>query len=204
MTGGSVSSRSVNLFSRERELKELTEALRAGQEELERLLKRMRDGQAEKDRLKERSAGALEELHQQEIAVARETERLQNAEEDRRMHMLRRSETEAAREQLMESMMQIREQLSMAADNSAETDKTREEMEKQAAELQRELTAARQATESRAEETVRLTLEVICAMNWKPFSVTASAMNRTAGAWRKTRSGAAASWPRWRPRKRLI
>ena len=35
MTGGSVSSRNVNLFSRERELKELTEKLTAGQEELE-------------------------------------------------------------------------------------------------------------------------------------------------------------------------
>ena len=160
MTGGSVSSRSVNLFSRERELKELTEALRAGQEELERLLKRMRDGQAEKDRLKERSAGALEELHQQEIAVARETERLQNAEEDRRMHMLRRSETEAAREQLMESMMQIREQLSIAADHTEKTEETREEMEKKGAELQQAAAEARKAAEERAEETLRLTLAV--------------------------------------------
>ena len=49
MTGGSVSSRSVNFFSRERELKELTEKLSSGQAELEKLLNAMHDGQQEKD-----------------------------------------------------------------------------------------------------------------------------------------------------------
>ena len=160
MTGGSVSSRSVNLFSRERQLKELTAALNAGQDELERLLKSMRDGQAEKDSLKARSAEALEELHQQEIAVARETERLQNAEEEQRTHMLRVSETEAAREQLMESMMQIGEQLSMADDQTEKTEETREEMEKEAAVLQQAAAEARQTAEERTAETLRLTLAV--------------------------------------------
>ena len=160
MTGGSVSSRSVNLFSRERELKELTEALNRGQDELERLLNCMRDGQSAKDSLKIRSAEALEELHQQEIAVTRETERLQSAEDEQRMHMMRISETEAAREQLMESMMQIREQLSMADDQTEKTEETREEMEKEAAALQQAAAEARQITDERAAETLRLTLAV--------------------------------------------
>ena len=160
MTGGSVSSRNVNLFTRERELKELTEKLSAGQDELERLLKQMQDGQKRKDELKERSAAALEELHQQEIAVARETERLQNAETDAAAHSMRLRESEAAREQLMESMMQIKEQLSMAVNSTEATDKTREEMEAQAAELQQALTEARKQSEAKAEETLRLTLEV--------------------------------------------
>ena len=160
MTGGSVSSRNVNLFTRERELKELTGNLSAGQDELERLLKQMQDGQMRKDSLKERSAGALEDLHQQEIAVARETERVQNAEADAATHSMRLHESEAAREQLMESMMQIREQLSMATDSTEANDKTREEMEAQAAILQQALTEARKKTEEKAEETLRLTLEV--------------------------------------------
>ena len=160
VTGGSVSSQNVNLFTRERELKELTGKLGAGQDELEKLLRQMQDGQKRKDGLKERSAGALEELHQQEIAVARETERLQNAQEEAATHSMRLRECEAAREQLMESMMQIREQLSMATDSTEQTDKTREEMEAQAAELQQALTAARKLTEEKAEETLRLTLEV--------------------------------------------
>ena len=160
MTGGSASTRNVNLFTRERELKELTEKLSAGQDGLERLLKQMQDGQRRKDELKERSAGALEELHQQEIAVARETERLQNAEADAQTHSMRLHETEAAREQLMESMMQIKEQLSMAADSTEATDKTREEMEAQAVQLQQALTEARKAAAEKAEETLRLTLEV--------------------------------------------
>ena len=160
MTGGSVSSRSVNLFSRERELKELTEALSAGQDELERLLKEMQRGQAEKDALKAGSAEALEALHQQEIAVARETERVKNAEDEARTHTMRVGETEAAREQLMESMMQIGEQLSMADDHSEKTEETREEMEKQAEAYAREAAEARKQLEERAEETMRLTLEV--------------------------------------------
>ncbi len=160
MTGGSVSARSTNLFTRERELKELTAKLSAGQDELERLLRQMQDGQKRKDELKERSAGALEELHQQEIAVARETEYLRSAEADAATHSMRLRESEAAREQLMESMMQIREQLSMATDSTEATDKTREEMEAQAAELQQALTEARKQTEEKAEETLRLTLEV--------------------------------------------
>ena len=160
MTGGSVTSGNVNLFTRERELKELTEKLSAGQDELEKLLRQMQDGQKRKDELKTLSADALEQLHQQEIAVARETERLQNAEEDRRMHMLRRSETEAAREQLMESMMQIREQLSMADDQTVKTEETRGEMEKETAALQQAAAEARQAAEEKAAETLRLTLAV--------------------------------------------
>ena len=160
MTGGSVSSRTMNLFSRERELKELTETLSVGQDELERLLREMQRGQAEKDELKSRSAEALEALHQQEIAVARETEHTQNAVDEARTHAMRLSETEAAREQLMESMMQIEEQLSLADDHTEKTEETREEMEQQAQALAAEAAEAREALDARAAETLRLTLEV--------------------------------------------
>ena len=160
MTGGSVSSRSVNLFSRERELKELTAQLAAGQKELEALLQAMRQGQARKDALKADSAAALEALHQQEIAVARETERLQNAREELAAHQARRRDTEAAREQLMESMMQIREQLSMAEGAAGKSDADREQMEQTAAAMQRDLTEAREAAAARAEEATRLLLAV--------------------------------------------
>jgi len=160
MTGGSVSSRNVNLFSRERELKELTEKLTAGQEELEKLLKGMQEEQRNKDRLKGRVAEELEALHQQEIAVARETERVQNATAERDSFGARLAETEAAREQLMESMNQIEEQLSMVSGNTEKDQASREEMEKEIAGLQQILTEARQRTEEKAEETVRLTLTV--------------------------------------------
>ena len=160
MTGGSVSSKALNLFSRERELKELTEALVSGQDELERLLKEMQQGQADKDALKSRSAEALEALHQQEIAVARETERTRNAEDEKQMHSLRLSETEAAREQLMESMMQVGEQLSLADDHTEKTEATREEMEKKAEAYAREAAEARKQLEEQTEDAMRLTLEV--------------------------------------------
>ncbi len=160
MTGGSVSSRNVNLFSRERELKELTEKLASGQGELEALLKAMQEGQVRKDRMKTENARALERLHQQEIAVARETEHFQNAVAERERHALRLSETDAAREQLMESMNQIEEQLSVVRGDTERREDTREEMEKETARLQQELAEARQAAEARGEETLQLTLTV--------------------------------------------
>ncbi|MBR2824004.1 MAG: chromosome segregation protein SMC [Clostridia bacterium] len=160
MTGGSVSSRSVNLFSRERELKELTEKLSVGQSELEGLLSAMREGQREKDALKQETADRLEALHQQEIAVARETEHVQNAEADRDGHSLRLSETDAAREQLMESMLQIEEQLSMVSGDTEKTQLSREEMEKETARLQSLLQEARKEAEEAEAESLRLTLEV--------------------------------------------
>ncbi|MBQ3705378.1 MAG: chromosome segregation protein SMC [Clostridia bacterium] len=160
MTGGSVSSRNVNLFSRERELKELTEKLTAGRQELETLQEAMRKGQEKKDALKAESAEALEALHQQEIAVARETEHVQNAESDRNGLAMRLSESEAAREQLMEGLNQIREQLSMVSGDTETQERSREEMEQETARLQDQLTEARTLTEEASAETLRLTLEV--------------------------------------------
>ena len=160
MTGGSVSSRSVNFFSRERELKELTGKLSSGQQELENLLRAMQEGQREKDALKRESGELLEALHQQEIAVARETEHVQNAEADRDGHALRLSESEAAREQLMESVMQIEEQLSMVSGDTEKTQLSREEMEQETARLQSLLQEARKEAEAAEAETLRLTLEV--------------------------------------------
>ncbi|MCR4876685.1 MAG: chromosome segregation protein SMC [Clostridiales bacterium] len=160
MTGGSVSSRSVNLFSRERELKELTEKLASGQTELEKLLGRMQEGQRVKDALKRESADALESLHQQEIAVARETEHVQNAEADRNSHAMRLSETEAAREQLMESMNQIEEQLSMVTGDTSREQQSREEMEQETSRLQALLAEARKNAEDASAKAMSLTLEV--------------------------------------------
>ena len=160
MTGGSTSSRSVNLFSRERELKELTEKLGTGQKELEGLLGAMQEGQRNKDALKRESAGALEALHQQEIAVARETEHVQNAESERDGHAMRLSETEAAREQLMEAMNQIEEQLSMVSGDTSRQTRSKEEMEQETARLQEMLAQARKEAGEAAARTVALTLEV--------------------------------------------
>ena len=160
MTGGSVSSRAVNLFTRERELRELTEKLRTGQAELEKLLRAMQEGQREKDERKQESADALEALHQQEIAVARETEHVRNAEEELQTHSMRLRETEAAREQLMESMLQIRDQLSQVSGSAEEQSETREEMTRLADAMQAELTAARERTETAKQETLQRTLEV--------------------------------------------
>ncbi|MDO5436440.1 MAG: chromosome segregation protein SMC [Clostridia bacterium] len=159
MTGGSTASRSVNLFSRERELKELTQQLCDGQNELERLLRIMQDGQKRKDDLKAQSASALEALHQQEIAVARENERLENAKAEIADHLARMREIKDAIAQLEESLTGIDEQLAMVSGDNDLQQNDREEMEKKTAELQRELAAARERTAEANALTMRLTLE---------------------------------------------
>ena len=60
----------------------------------------------------------------------------------------------------MESMMQIREQLSMATDTTEQSDKDREDTERKTAAMQQALAEARERTEKCAEETVKLTIEV--------------------------------------------
>ena len=65
MTGGSTQSRAVNLLSRERELKELTESLAEGKKKLEALRAQLGREQGEKESLRAACDRALSALHQQ-------------------------------------------------------------------------------------------------------------------------------------------
>ena len=135
--------------------------------------------------------------------MARETERLQNARDEAETHAMRLRESEAAREQLMESMIQIRDQLSMANDSTEKTDRTREEMEARAAELQKILTEARNITAERAEETLRLTLEVNDLKHELDTLQRDRDRYEKRSGWPRSRNAAAGSWPKWTPRRRL-
>ena len=160
MTGGSTGSRAANLFTRERELKELTERLEAGQTELEKLLRIMQDGQKAKDELKIRSAEALEDLHQQEIAVARETERCENALADTGSQAERVKAAEEAMEQLREAMEQIDLQLEAVTNDGEQSENDRESMEQQTGKLQKELTETRDRRNVCSDKVLHLTLEL--------------------------------------------
>ena len=160
MTGGSTGSGTTNLFTRERELKELTERLDQGQTELEDLLRIMQNGQKTKDELKIRSAEALEAVHQQEIAVARETERYENALADSGNQAERVKAAEEAMEQLREAMEQIDAQLETVTADGEQGEIDRESMERQTGILQKELTETRTRRNTCTEEVMHLTLEL--------------------------------------------
>lgn len=160
MTGGSTGTKATNLFTRERELKELTEKLDQGQTELERLLHIMQDGQKNKDELKLRSADALEALHQQEIAVARETEHCENAQADSGDQAERLKAAEDAMDQLREAMEQIDAQLEAVTTDGEQSENDREALEHKTGILQKELTETRTRREACGEKVMTLTLEL--------------------------------------------
>ena len=111
MTGGSVQSRMTNLLSREREIKDLEGKIKDARQKLEETDKAVKTLQVTKDTGKEDIRSITDRYHQQEISVARETERLQNSKNDLLEHRMRIDETRDAEEQLSISIEQINQQL---------------------------------------------------------------------------------------------
>ena len=160
MTGGSTQSKMVNLLGRERELKELTESLRAGKTKLDEMKERLAQGQQEKNALKLSVQDALNELHQQEIAVARESERHEAAKAELSGHRSRMEQTEQATLQLMESMEDIDRQLEGISNLSGDAQLDQSAMEEKTNALQEALSAARAQSAAAAEQVMQSTLRL--------------------------------------------
>ena len=160
MTGGSTQSKMVNLLGRERELKELTESLRAGKIKLDDMKEKLAQGQQEKNALKLDVQDALNALHQQEIAVARENERHEAAKAELSGHRSRMEQTEQATLQLMESMEDIDRQLEGISNLSGDAQLDQSAMEEKTATLQEALSAARAQSAAAAEQVMQSTLRL--------------------------------------------
>ena len=158
MTGGSVQSRMTNLLGRERELKELTRRLDLGRGELDEAKRGIAEGQRLKDARKQAVADALEALHQQEIAVARESERSGNAAAELEAHRDRIREREDAVEQLQTAIAEIDTQLEAVNEDTGSGEVDRAAMEERTAQLQQALNAARARSAELKEELLRATL----------------------------------------------
>ena len=160
MTGGSTQSKMVNLLGRERELKELTESLRAGKIKLDDMKEKLAQGQQEKNALKLAVQDAVNALHQQEIAVARENERHEAAKAELSGHRSRMEQTEQATLQLMESMEDIDRQLEGISNLSGDAQLDQSAMEEKTATLQEALSAARAQSAAAAEQVMQSTLRL--------------------------------------------
>ena len=160
MTGGSTQSKMTNLFSRERELKDLTESLRTSREKLEALRQEYAQVQQQRDQCRTAVQDALEQLHQQEIAVAREHERVERAQEALEIHRERIQENEEALQQLQETIEDIDRQLTEISEASGSEETDRAEMEKKRVALQQALTEARKASAEAGEHVVVRTLQL--------------------------------------------
>ena len=160
MTGGSSASRGAGFLGRERELKELTESLKAGKIRLDAFRQQLAEKQSEKNSLKQQCGDALNELHQQEIAVARETARQESAGDDLMSHRERMEQTELAQIQLTESMEQIDTQLTEISQMSGDAQMDQSAMEKRTTELQEALYAARSRAAEASDRVMNRTLQL--------------------------------------------
>ncbi len=160
MTGGSAQSKVSNLLSRERELKELTEKLQTGRAELEKRKQALIQQQKTVQTLRQGVSEALEALHQQEIAVAREQARKENALGELRAHRQRMEETNQACLQLHQSMEDIARQLESIDHQSNGAEGDQSAMEQKTLVLQNALVQARAASAAASDRLMVRTLQL--------------------------------------------
>ena len=144
MTGGSMRGKTSNFLSREREIKELTARLSQDEKTLETLredMKTMQERQAEARRLRDEATHAM---HQQEIAVAREQERVYNASTELQAHEQRLMKTRTAINQLTDSIEEIKQDLLHLSQGTQSATVDREELDRRTEELQLAMRKARE------------------------------------------------------------
>lgn len=143
MTGGSAQSKVSNLLSRERELKELTAKLQTGRAELDKCRQELTQRQQMAQEKRQKVSDAVNALHQQEIAVAREQARRESTSADLNAHLQRMRETEQARVQLRQSLEDIRQQLENIEHQRTGAQGDQSAMEQKTIEMQNALIKAR-------------------------------------------------------------
>ena len=143
MTGGSAQSKVSNLLSRERELKELTAKLQTGRAELDKCRQELMQRQQTAQEKRQKVSDAVNALHQQEIAVAREQARRESVSADLNTHLQRMQETEQARVQLHQSLEDIRQQLETIEHQRTGAQGDQSAMEQKTIEMQNALVKAR-------------------------------------------------------------
>ena len=143
MTGGSAQSKVSNLLSRERELKELTAKLQTERAELDKCRQELTQRQQTAQEKRQKVSDAVNALHQQEIAVAREQARRESVSADLNTHLQRMQETEQARVQLHQSLEDIRQQLETIEHQRTGAQGDQSAMEQKTIEMQNALVKAR-------------------------------------------------------------
>ena len=149
MTGGTTQSRAVSLLGREREREELQHTVENNTARLEQLRKQLEQLQNKVEKLQHESALAREQVHQEEIAVAREQERVYNARAELEAHNERIRQTKLAIEQLTDSIDEIDQDLREAEAETGKVAIDREAMDMKTTSLQAALKDAREKVENK-------------------------------------------------------
>ena len=159
MTGGTAQKSAVSLLGREREMKELQKRVDAERGELSALRDRLTHMQQEREELKRLRNEAMERVHQEEIAVAREQERVFNAKAEWAAAVDQCDRTQAAQAQLTESIAEIERDLAAAQAQTEHQTIDREAMDQKTDALQKALLAARTESERQRDAVTKTRLE---------------------------------------------
>ena len=151
MTGGSVQARSTSLLGREREIEELQASSRKLLHDLQQERQALQIMESQRNQLKTLRTDALNRVHQEEIAVARDQERVLSARQEWEALKSRIEMTISARQQLEEGIAQIEEDLEAISRRRGDVETNQEAMQQKTLELQQALSAARQRVERQRE-----------------------------------------------------
>lgn len=182
MTGGTNQNQSISLLGREREMKELKESIAAQQNRLEEMQEEWESLSKQREEYKRLRQEAYDRLHDEEIAVAREQERVQNAEKSVLACREELQNTLDARQQLEEAIDEIERDLKAATDRTRDVNIDREAMEKETERLQEQLLAARGLVDEQREKVGRLQVD------FSSFAHTLDVLLRDKRRWQEERA----------------
>ena len=158
MTGGTAQKSAVSLLGREREITELKKTLSEDRQTLSALREELADLQSRREELKRLRNEAMEQVHQEEIAVAREQERVFNAKAELAAAAQQLERTREARQQLTESISEIERDLRQAQTLAQNETIDREAMDRETDALQKALYDAREKADSQRDLVTKLRL----------------------------------------------
>ena len=159
MTGGTAQKSSVSLLGREREMKELRQTLEQEKQRLSSLREQLNRMQAQREDLKRLRNEALERVHQEEIAVAREQERVFNAKAELTAASQQLERTRDARQQLTESIADIERDLAFVQNVTQNEAVDREAMDQKTEVLQKTLFDAREKADAQRDLVTKMRLQ---------------------------------------------
>ena len=151
MTGGSIQQKVQNLLGREREMKELAARIEEINGRVTDAGNRIEGWEKQRSEAKKKGETALYDVHQQEIAVVRDTERLHTAQEQLKAHTARSNALAEAIAQLEESLADIEAELERIRQMEQQDDVSEEELAAITADLSGRLNTARRQREASQE-----------------------------------------------------
>ncbi|MBR0406699.1 MAG: chromosome segregation protein SMC [Clostridia bacterium] len=159
MTGGTAQKSSVSLLGREREIKELRQTLEGEKQTLQALREKLTGMQERREELKRLRNEAMERVHQEEIAVAREQERVFNAKAELTAASQQLERTRDARQQLTESIAEIERDLAFVQNVAQSETLDREAMDQKTEALQKALYDAREKADAQRDLVTKMRLQ---------------------------------------------